>query len=318
MTTTTIAADQSAPNGFGAGNIHTAVLALVPGAVQGAASIVIGHPFDTLKTRLQARSSGTQLGLLQVARTMLHDEGILAFYRGVSPPLLITSTKRSLQLSVWEFLKHLPEASDSTSLQGRLRPLVVSPFGAGAIAGAFGTTLGCPMNVIKIQTQNVRREDTRNALTCIVRIARDDGLLGFYRGLHMQLLKDTTFAATYLGLYDLVLTTVERHSPPSEDGGPQHRRSSTFAAGLVASMSTWTLLFPLDTAKTFVQARQPLRDLWRELTATSLLRGISRLYKGLPAALLRAGPVAGVTMVLYEYVKEAMGLSYLKRGLSQT
>lgn len=69
------------------------------GTLAGIASLFVGHPLDTCKTRLQALSTashyapaeGTSRGAaasaMTVLRVMMKEEGIRGFYKGVVRPL---------------------------------------------------------------------------------------------------------------------------------------------------------------------------------------------------------------------------------------
>lgn len=454
----------------------------LPGAAQGATTVLLGHPFDTAKTRLQA---DTQLRLqtrssVRVMRQMVRAEGALSLYRGVTPPLAIMGSKRGLQFALWEQIKkrkgsggseeqqrptsasasalsaspHLSSSSYITSEDGSqsvstsaaaavrrsfsAAGVVVANnnFLSGAVSGACGTILGCPMHVIKIQTQNriatlatpstssganaganmSSNPQRWNAFYCTRAILREDGVGGLYRGFRFHVLKDTVFAGTYLGTYELLRgelaaasaavakveaeggTAVQHHgggtiaglfvraqlawaatfaasangaaataysatemlttSAPSaaataamavEDANAAIRNRDTttttsatskssstssssqqpsasgagasnearggavavarppppstlavFTAGVLASCLTWVVLYPLDTLKTAVQARNAVNfQSFMQMMAANPLA----VYRGFSAALVRAGPVSGAAMVAYESMK---------------
>jgi hypothetical protein len=298
----------------------------IPGAVQGATTVLVGHPLDTLKTRQQTMYRRESAGfgasaspqasqrLLPLARAMLRDEGVLCFYRGVVPPLAIAAVKRSAQLALFERLLgsgspaassplHSSSAAPSRSLQDFLGvPNWANPFFSGALAGATGTLLGCPMNVVKVQTQNSSRDVYRNAWSCTLEIYRRDGPLGFYRGWRQQMLKDCLFAGTYLGLY----ATIKEQLNARRGGQTRPSPWEAFLAGSCASVFTWIVLFPLDTLKTRAQARNG-----SELSMAARKAGPVGWYRGLGAALLRAGPVNGAAMIVYEATR-----SYVCRPIS--
>lgn len=180
--TSTPASISTGLNGF--------LLSLFPGAVQGSVQVMLGHPLDTVKTRLQTTTTerlARQNRTFSVMKNIVKDEGALALYRGVTPPLLLTASKRSLQFALWEKLQ--------LTFAGH-HPLL-----PGAITGFAGTIVGCPMHVIKIQTQITKRTEMRNASSTFLNIVKTEGVRGLYRGMYAQIMKDTCFAAVYLTLY---------------------------------------------------------------------------------------------------------------------
>ena len=336
-------------------DLRSRLLTLLPGAAQGATVVLLGHPIDTVKTRVQSSTmdsvTGASVKMKSVAMNMWRSEGPSAFYRGVSPPLVLTATKRSLQFALWEHLRVSSKFGEGMS--------------SGAIAGFCGTLIGCPMHVVKIQTQNSQKSHMRNAASCAADIWRKEGLRGFYRGMYAQVIKDTAFASVYLSLYgkgrkwitehpdksdNLLTLPWERRkmkyqqqdrssssnpaqqqkpmgachmdnskmpipatcAPPASTGGS----GAIFLCGCFASMATWIVLHPLDTFKTYVQSRHSprefffaLRSLGRSADGSgSVMAFFKVLWRGLPASLFRAGPVAGAAMVSYEFARSLVGV----------
>ncbi|KAG5511105.1 hypothetical protein GH5_07312 [Leishmania sp. Ghana 2012 LV757] len=303
--------------------IKTSFLALVPGAAQGATTVVLGHPLDTAKVRMQAAGPHTSRTTVGTMWLIAASEGPRSLYRGVAPPLLIEGIKRSLQFVLWDWMRAFARGAPASrnSADGAAnsdgggawdsacklthRGLVEignNTFMSGALVGGVGTLIGCPMHVVKIQTQYQTAADTRNAWTCMRGIYDQEGFFGFYRGFRYNVAKDVCFSGMYLGLYALLrdqrlfkpLPANAAAATVATTAGPlRTTKARAFLAGAVASMATWTLLFPLDTIKTLVQTRQP-----HDILAT--LHRPALLYRGLAASLMKAGPVSGVAMAVYE------------------
>ncbi|RNF26073.1 mitochondrial carrier protein [Trypanosoma conorhini] len=297
-------------------------LAFLPGAAHGLTTVALGHPLDTAKTRMQALGPRASSSFLVTMWNMARAEGVQSLYRGVTPPLVMSATKRSLQFAVWDALRksdvqHAAPAGTSSSCGGSIFPHLVawaraSPFLSGAVAGGLGTFIGCPMHVIKIQTQFLTHHVTRNAWTCALDIYRDEGFSGYYRGFRYHMVKDVLFAGSYLGFYDGIKRWLRDFNAASAHtkwgprvaaivggSGERSRSQLAFLAGSTSSMLTWALLYPLDTIKTIVQARKV--GLLQVVTIFRQQRGA--MYRGLGASLVRAGPVSGAAMVVYELAK---------------
>nr|CCC95874.1 unnamed protein product [Trypanosoma congolense IL3000] len=307
-------------------------LVFLPGAVQGLTSVILGQPLDTAKTRMQTSGPQADCTMYKTMCSMVRHEGVCSLYRGTGPPLLMMVAKRSLQYAVWDLIRGNKDSAKLTTVDSapmcresfapslsssalQIRCLLMrvgqwlreSPFLSGACAGASGTLIGCPLHVIKLRTQYSTREMTRNAWTCAVEIFRAEGVRGYFHGFRYHLMKDTSFAGCYLGLYDITRQYLQ-NSCASFTNTTQSATGVrgvlpggwTFAAGCMASMVTWVLLYPLDTIKTVVQAR---RLDGRAVFALLQTKPLISMYSGLSASLLRAGPVSGISMVAYERVK---------------
>lgn len=298
--------------------LKTSLVAFLPGAAQGATTVLLGHPLDTAKVRMQAAGPNVAKSTFGTMWSMASTEGLRSLYRGVAPPLFMEGAKRSLQFALWDWLRACSAAAAAaeekearrtgatglvSATRHNIHPVLAyvggNTFLSGALSGGIGTLIGCPMHVIKIQTQYQTARDTRNAWTCMKDIYAKEGLLGYYRGFRYNVAKDVCFAGTYLGLY----ATLRDHTwfqragsanlPASAAGAPRTSHVGAFLSGASASMATWLLLYPLDTVKTLVQARQAH-------AIPTILRNPARMYRGLVASLLKAGPVSGVAMAVYE------------------
>ena len=63
--------------------------ALAAGGVGGICAVVVGHPFDLVKVRLQTAEKGVYTGAMDVVRKTIAREGLArGLYAGVSAPLV--------------------------------------------------------------------------------------------------------------------------------------------------------------------------------------------------------------------------------------
>ena len=63
--------------------------ALVAGGVGGVCAVVVGHPFDLVKVRMQTAEKGVYTGAIDVVKKTIAKEGLArGLYAGVSAPLV--------------------------------------------------------------------------------------------------------------------------------------------------------------------------------------------------------------------------------------
>lgn len=63
------------------------VTGFIAGILSGVTKLLIGHPFDTIKVRLQVSGDRFNNSVTNCVRTTVRKEGLRALYKGGSPPL---------------------------------------------------------------------------------------------------------------------------------------------------------------------------------------------------------------------------------------
>lgn len=72
--------------------------ALVAGGVGGVCAVVVGHPFDLVKVRMQTAEKGVYSGAMDVVKKTIAKEGLArGLYAGVSAPLVGVTPMCELQ-----------------------------------------------------------------------------------------------------------------------------------------------------------------------------------------------------------------------------
>eukprot|EP00413_Alexandrium_margalefii_P015166 CAMPEP_0204527266 /NCGR_PEP_ID=MMETSP0661-20131031/8889_1 /ASSEMBLY_ACC=CAM_ASM_000606 /TAXON_ID=109239 /ORGANISM="Alexandrium margalefi, Strain AMGDE01CS-322" /LENGTH=283 /DNA_ID=CAMNT_0051533161 /DNA_START=38 /DNA_END=885 /DNA_ORIENTATION=- len=254
---------------------------LAPGMAHAVTSVVIGAPFDTVKTRLQV---GMHSSAWQCVQSTLRREGPVALYRGALMPMAALSVKRPVEFAAFEWCN------------SRFGGTSAAPFLGGFTAGCISAFMGCPFSVVKVQMQASSKDVYRHTFHAVADVWRSKGPLGFYRGLGASLIMSVPSTTFYLGVYGVL-----RERLPAS-------RSSTALAGVVASLSMWTCLLPLDNVRTVIQAKSFKRDepisRWGvQFVEIVRTRGVLGLWAGWTAMAMRAPLVSGCAMLAYEQAR---------------
>ncbi|XP_073097965.1 mitochondrial basic amino acids transporter isoform X2 [Manis javanica] len=245
-------------------------LDFLAGCAGGVAGVLVGHPFDTVKVRLQVQS---------VEKPQ---------YRG---------TLHCFQSIIKQ------ESGNTLRALGRDSPL--NQFLAGAAAGAIQCVICCPMELAKtrLQLQDAGPARTyRGSLDCLAQIYRREGLRGVNRGMASTLLRETPSFGVYFLSYD-VLTRALGCEP-----GDRLLVPKLLLAGGTSGILSWLSTYPVDVVKSRLQA-DGLRGAPRYqgildcVSQSYRAEGWRVFTRGLASTLLRAFPVnaatfATVTVVL--------------------
>jgi len=235
-------------------NYHTAIATSVSTVIAN----VIAFPLDFTKARMQTYH-GTALGTMKDAYKA---EGILAFWRGVGPPLISATVVRTFSMSVYQGLRKTYDRAihDMTGVSpleqaetpGRYPSIfTIACFSAaGATSGAITTTFACPFELTKINEQLAGKEARSGSMSAesmkamnsgsvatARRLIRDRGYAGLYSGYRLHMLRDVIGSSVYFTTYESGKQAVAslRGKNPSDS-------AAIPAAGFLCGMVSWAIV----------------------------------------------------------------------------
>ena len=113
--------------------------------------MIAGHPFDTVKVRLQAEGTGGRFsGPMNCLKMTIRREGMLGLYKGVTPPLFATGVVNSCLFGLQGLTVH-----NLKKLNGREgQTTTISEIAGSAVfTGFLISFLVTPMEGIKARLQ---------------------------------------------------------------------------------------------------------------------------------------------------------------------
>ncbi|XP_052000915.1 mitochondrial basic amino acids transporter [Xyrauchen texanus] len=264
----------------------------VAGCFGGAAGVLVGHPFDTVKVRLQVQNVDKPLyrGTIHCFQSIVRQESMFGLYKGVGSPMMGLT-----------FINAIVFGVQGNVMRALGTDTPVNQFMAGAAAGAIQSAISCPMELAKtrMQMQGMGEKDTsrklyRNSLDCLLRIYRREGIRGINRGMRTTIIRETPGFGVYFLTYD-VLT----RSLGCEPNDVYMIPKLLFAGGL-SGMASWMSTYPVDVIKSRLQADgvggvnryNGISDCVRQSWEREGWRAFTR---GLTSTLLRAFPVNATT-----------------------
>ena len=290
--------------------------AWVSGGVAGVSLSIMGHPFDTIKTRMQTNPS--HRSAFACATTLARQEGVLSLWKGISPAIAAGVMTGSIRFGVQSWanrtLAWKMGARDFADLN--LGTRVVSESLGGVAAGMVLPILFTPLEMVKCRQQvNVVANTKPLGTLHILRgVLRQEGLRGLYVGHVMTTLRSTFGNAALFGSYVLA----------KEGLGELLGYESAVVqplSGIIAGWCSWIVCFPVDAIKTRMQVaegqmkttttaavppqmknlrgmavHEALRQLWRE----------GGMYRGMGPVLARAVPVHMAYLPVFDAVSSVL------------
>lgn len=182
---------------------------------------------------------------------------------------------------------------------------------AGGVAGAASRTCTAPLDRLKVvlQVQTTRA----SILPAINNIWKEGGLLGFFRGNGLNVVKVAPESAIKFYTYEMLKNLIgDAQGGDKADIGTAGRLLAGGMAGAVAQ----TAIYPMDLVKTRLQTyvcesgKVPnlgklSKDIW-------VKEGPRAFYRGIIPSLLGIIPYAGIDLAAYETLKD-MSKTYILR-----
>ncbi|CAG9323328.1 unnamed protein product [Blepharisma stoltei] len=281
----------------------------VGGTIGGFAQVLSGQPFDMIKVRLAASSQ--RQSAVAATLSVIKNEGVLAFWRGSTGPLIGVGACVSIQFGVLEnskrLLKHFKGGKDLETLDYAL---------CGSIAGMANTIVSCPAENFRIRMQIQGKVDPRGDpiykgdIDCIRTISRNHGLRGIFKGFYITLLREACTFATYFGCYEYI---INKYLIPKGGTKKDVPMLYLFLTGGFCGYAYWAPWYPIDAIKSKLQADSLANPAYKGtmdcIKKTIASEGAAGLYKGFIPCMARAFPVNGITFLAYEMTMRLIGNS---------
>ncbi|CEH14786.1 carnitine acyl carnitine carrier [Ceraceosorus bombacis] len=285
----------------------SAIKSFLSGGFGGVSAVLVGHPFDLTKTRLQTAAEGTYTGGLDVVRKTIKADGVKGMYRGMGPPLVGVTPIFAISFFSYDLGKKIvygltPDRKDPKLGLGEL-----------AFAGFFSavptTLVAGPAERVKVllqlQGQSGSSGPTYNGPVDVVRqLYKEGGLKSVFRGTAATLARDGPGSAAYFCAYE----TIKAGLTPKGQDPSQLNLLNVLTAGGLAGMSMWLVAIPPDVVKSRYQGAphgtyNSFIDCARQTIAKD---GVKALFKGAGPAMLRAFPANAATFLGVEVSLKAM------------
>mmetsp|Transcript_23739 Transcript_23739/g.93493 ORF Transcript_23739/g.93493 Transcript_23739/m.93493 type:complete len:300 (-) Transcript_23739:120-1019(-) len=265
------------------------------GSISGGVAVVVGHPFDTVRVRLQAITG--QSTVFDSMRNLVRADGVVGFYRGLSPQLMIIPFQ--LGVTFWSYGMTKKYLERRAEVDERFKSDATVSALSGAAAGFAQTLVANPFEVAKVRMQ-VSLGSTNGVLPYMWRIAQVEGLRSLASGLVANTIRRVPANAIFFGSYASLKPSMK------EKAG----MTGIALAGAAAGILSWVFTYPMDVLKTRIQVQERPMGTVQLLRGTLKSEGPSFLFRGLGMTLLRCLPTYAVLFVTYEAV-----LNVLKDGM---
>ncbi|XP_003695095.1 mitochondrial 2-oxoglutarate/malate carrier protein [Apis florea] len=269
------------------------------GGTAGMAATCVVQPLDLIKNRMQL--SGIKISTINIISSILKNEGILAFYSGLSAGLLRQASYTTTRLGTFEWLSEL--------LSKDRQPNFIMKLLIGSSAGCVGAFVGTPAEVALIRmTADGRlplaeRRNYKNAFNALIRIAKEEGFLALWRGTIPTMGRAMVVNAAQLASYSQSKETL-LNTGYFEDNILLH-----FTSSMISGLVTTIASMPVDIAKTRIQnmkivdGKPEFKGAIDVIIQVCRNEGVFSLWKGFFPYYARLGPHTVLTFIFLEQIR---------------
>lgn len=289
---------------------------LTAGTVGGAAQLICGHPFDTIKVKLQSQPVPLPgqppkfSGAMDAVRQTIAAEGVGGLFKGMGAPLATVAAFNAVLFSVRGQMEALLRSQPGAPLT------IDQQIVCGAGAGLAVSFLACPTELIKCRLQAQSALADAGSAGAAVKysgpmdvakhVLRSAGARGLFRGLVPTMAREIPGNAAMFGVYEALKQYLAGGQDTSKLG-----RGSLMLAGGLAGGSFWISVYPTDVVKSAIQVddyKNPKFsgsiDAFRKILASEGAKG---LYKGFGPAMARSVPANAACFLAYEVTRSSLG-----------
>lgn len=294
------------------------------GAVSAVAQTAVGHPFNTVKIRLQVAGGGARSGFagpVACAAALLRAEGPRALYAGMGSMLVGQQLTNITLFGSYQLCRRLL-ADDYAYVGAAPRPqrqqLSWAIPVAGCAAGLTNSFILCPVELVavRLQIQSLAGAGGSAASTlvthysgpldCLRQMVAADGVAALYNGLRPTFAREAVGVTCWFSAYEVARAAFIRSNGEAPAGW------QIAVCGGCGGLGFWGTAFPLDTVKSRLQtqnARHPnaYRGVVDALRRIVREEGWLTLYNGYSTALVRAACTGGSVFFAYEYARALLG-----------
>ncbi|KAG5368938.1 Mitochondrial carnitine carrier [Yarrowia sp. C11] len=269
------------------------------GGFGGICAVLVGHPFDLVKVRLQTGSPGQYKGAMDVVGKIVKTDGPRGFYRGVMAPLV--GVTPMFAVSFWGYDVGKQIVSSVSEVDAKTGFSIAQISAAGFLSAIPTTAVAAPFERVKVILQLQGQGKTggkqfNGALDVVKHLYREGGLKSVFKGSVATLARDGPGSALYFATYEYLKRKL---SPPAEPGSaaqPMSLAAISFAGGM-AGVAMWVPVFPIDTIKSVLQSSETPQSISQVTKSIYARGGIKAFFPGIGPALARSFPANAATFV---------------------
>jgi len=279
-------------------------------AFAGAVCCAVTHgaltPVDVVKTRIQLQPEVYNQGMVSAFKQVVKAEGAGALLTGFGPTAAGYFLQGAFKFGGYEFFKkqsiNIIGAENAPNY--RLGIYSVS----SAIAEFFADVALCPLEATRIRLVS-QPTFASGLFGGFARIAKEEGLKGFYSGFIPILFKQVPYTMTKFVVYEIAAEKLFNVLPPKESLSNPTITAVNLGAGLFAGCCAAIISQPADTLLSKINKQKGAegQSIVSRLGAMASQLGVKGLFLGLGPRIVMVGALTAGQFAIYGDIKRVLG-----------
>jgi solute carrier family 25 (mitochondrial carnitine/acylcarnitine transporter), member 20/29 len=279
---------------------------LIAGCCSGCAGVLVCHPFDVIRTRIQI--SKVSRSATECFREVIQAYGVRGLYTGIMAPFFAQGIYKAVIFTTNTLVNRHVFTGQSSNY---------TTFSSGAIAGSLNSIIVAPVELMR--TRQISSVTNGSYASLFRTLIKDGGFRGLFRGLIPAALRDGLGVGAYFLTFDLCKKFITANisidgarSVPLGSNTPKNSNSSLLVvklmSGSCAGIAFWVVALPIDTVKTIFESSCAKKGIISQSQeAYNIIKeggGMVTLFRAWPVAIGRGIPSAAVTLTTFDVVSE--------------
>lgn len=252
------------------------------GVLYGITNTCVGHPFDTIKTKMQAQAGFENSSMFQSFSKTFRKDGIRGLYRGCVPPLIGSGIYRSAQFAVFEAMYTYFDSNMMKTEIPLTAGLQIRVVAAGIIASTARAVIECPLEYAKISRQ----------------IGQTWTLRKVYTGFGVTWIRTMGLMTSYFIFVDSGRRNFNEYF--------QRPLLGPFLISGIAATAAWWIVWPFEYMKSQVQGHYgESMSLWKRMNTVYREKGgFFAMYRGIVPGSIRSFVANGTSMIVMSWAQK--------------
>lgn len=275
----------------------------ISGSIAACCAVTFTNPWEVVKTQLQLFGQLSQQAsrpkLLDLFSHLWRTEGVKGIQRGLFSAYLYQMSMNGVRFATYDVLKK--------QTNGLIGVKVLENALAGGISGSLGALAGTPFNLVKTRIQSLKY-NYRGTLHGLLKVFKEDGIAGLYRGAHAAMLRTGIGSSLQLSSYDFIKSLLVFHFSLSDS------IHTHFLTSLMSGFITCIGMNPPDVINTRIYNQKrgldgkssAYRGIAHCFVKTVQTEGFMALYKGFLPLYIRTGPHTILTFIFLEKIRSVL------------